>query len=95
MTKLRAIKLLMENGIIEDCKEGIVIVKQADGMVLETVNILPVEQIAFTAIALNELLNEYFSDEEDETFNMMQTMLRALISSLLNTNNPTKGEVVQ
>lgn len=95
MAKLHAIKLVMDNGIIDDFKQGIVIVKEKDSMSLETCNVLPVEQIALTAIALNELLNEYFSDEEYEAFNMMQTMLRALISSLLNTNNPTKGEVVQ
>lgn len=95
MAKLHAIKLVMDNGIIEDFKQGIVIVKEKDSMSLETCNVLPVEQIALTAIALNELMSEYLSDEDsDEPMDLFKSMLKVLIANLLNTN-PTKGEVVQ
>jgi hypothetical protein len=94
--KLRSIKAVYENGVIEDITQGIIIVKDSDGLRYDAVNILPVEQLALSAIVVSELIGEYFLTEEpDPTMEMFLTMLRALISSLLNTKQQTKGEVIQ
>lgn len=95
-TRLHSIKAVYENGVIEDVKEGLIIVKEKDSLRFDAVNLLPVDQILLNAIVLNELVSEYFLDEDpDQTFEMFTSMLKALISSLLNTNNQTKGEVIQ
>ena len=96
MSKLHAVKLVMDNGMIEDCKEAIVIIKDGESMSLEAINLLPLDQMILVSIAFYEMFNEYFSEEEQpKEFQLFEQMLRYLISSLLNTNNQTKGDVLQ
>jgi hypothetical protein len=82
---------MYDNGIIENVKEGIVLVKQEDGMEFEAVNMLPNDQLLLVAIALHQLYLESFGKSvEDDPLDMI---LSSFIYELLQTDN--KGDVLQ
>lgn len=93
---LHAVKLVMSNGVIEDCKEAVVILKQGDGMSLEAINLLPNDQFVLVSIAFHQYFNEYFLEdgEDNEMLQVFEHMLRTIISSLLNNKPTTEGKLL-
>jgi hypothetical protein len=94
-----------ENGIIQDIKEGIVIVKTNEAMAFEAVNVLPLDQLLLSAIAFHSLFNEYVSegtggddgspmDIDDGLDGLLYEFIKVLLAMKDKTTN-NKGDVLQ
>lgn len=90
---LHAIKLVYSNGIIQDMKSGVVILKDQDGMQYEAMNVLPQDQLLITAITLHQLYSEHLKSEDGE--DGFENILVDFIKALLSTEKQTKGDVLQ
>lgn len=99
--RVHAIKLIYDDGLIEDVKEGIVIIKEEDNMSFTAVNIEPLDQMILSAITFHNLFTEYLRDgeEEVEKANAIDSVLVDFIKVLLQVKykgeNKTKGDVLQ
>lgn len=100
-TQLRSIKLVYDNGIIQDVSAGIVILKNVTNMEYEAVNVLPHEQLLITAITLHQLYSEFTKDilsyeDDHEEEDYFEKTLVDFIKQLLEANKKVdKGEVLQ
>ena len=95
--RIHAIKLVYDNGIIEDVKEGLIITRNGDAMSFDAVNLMPPDQLLLTAITLHQLHREYLSDESgmtDESVNLLDILI-PFIKALLKFEKENKGDVLQ
>lgn len=92
-SRVHAIKLVHDNGVIEDIKSGVVITKDGDSMSFNCVNLLPREQMLITAIALHQLLQEYLPNDDEEE-SIVIGVLVGFIKALFHTEE-IKGDVLQ
>lgn len=99
--RVRAIKLIYDNGVIEDVKEGIVITKEVDNMSFTAVNIEPLDQMILTAITFHSLFAEYLRSEEEEVASadvidsVLVDFIKVLLQLKYKNENKTKGDVLQ
>lgn len=99
--RVHAIKLIFDNGVIEDVKEGIVITKDADNMSFTAVNVEPLDQMILTAITFHNLFTEYLFGEGEqpasaETVNsVLVDLIKVLLKVKYKNENKTKGDVLQ
>lgn len=97
--RLHAIKLVYDNGIIEDVAEGIVIIKNNESLEFEAVNVLPIDQLLLSAITLHSLFEEYISEggTELKIEGGLEDLLVEFIRVLLDLQHKTndKGDVLQ
>lgn len=99
--RVHAIKLIFDNGVIEDVKEGIVITKEADNMSFTAVNVEPLDQMILTAITFHSLFSEYLQSEEEEFTSaeaidsVLVDFIKVLLQLKYKNENKTKGDVLQ
>lgn len=94
-TRLHAIKLLHDNGIIESVDSGIVIIKKGESLEFEAVNVLPFDQLLLTGVVFHSLFHEYIvaNTQEGDMERTLGAMLSEFIKILLDTDK-TKGDVL-
>lgn len=97
--RVRSIKLIYEDGLIEDIKEGIVVIKEDDNMSFTAVNIDPMEQMLLSAITFHSLFTEYLREDGENvaSADVIDNVLVDFIKVLLQVKykNETKGDVLQ
>lgn len=98
MEEIVAIKMVISNGLIEDCKQGIIITKQDDNMSFDALNLLPHDQLTLTAITLHQLIQEHLGEDSlDEEIDLLMVSLVHFIKALLDPTykRENKGDVLQ
>lgn len=86
----------MEDQTLNDVDTYVVLAVKEDGIQIETKNIDPMNQIAYTAMFLDSLLHEYAQDSlqsDPQGLGHLSTLLQALSTYLIKNQN--KGSVLR
>lgn len=101
MRQATALKIIYDNGIIEDIRQAIVIAEETDGMFYEAMNILPDKQMLVVAMAFHGMLRELREADTEGHLEVLEHELLEFIRSLMNPSyirkqqQQTKGDVLQ
>lgn len=96
MRDIRAVKIIYDDGLIEDVPNCIILIEDGGGFLLEGRNIDPMKQVAYLAMALDELISELFNVDNGSSAHELSNTLRALASYMYKeSKQQTKGEVIQ
>lgn len=92
MRQAHAVKIVYNDGIIEDVRSAVIIAETQEGMTYEAMNILPDKQLLVIAMAFHSMLVEM--DIDDEEFILPNEVLK-FIKALMNPIdvNQTKTKV--
>jgi len=93
--ELVSIKLMYADGVMEDVRSGMVMVKHDETMSYAAKNMLPHHQMLLCAITLHQLYLEYlqgFNEDADKEF---ASVLMSFIKGLLDVRKLDKGDVLQ
>lgn len=88
--RLHAIKLVYDNGLIEDVKSGIIVTKDGDSLSFDILNLLPLDQLLVAAITFHQLHMEHLKDIESG----MDELLSEFINALMQFQKQNKGDVL-
>ena len=96
MSEIRSVKLIYDDGLIEDVPNCIILIEDGDGFLIEGRNISPMRQVAYMAMALDEMIGGLFSTDDGSSAQELSKTLRALASYMYReSKQQTKGEVIQ
>lgn len=94
MRQAHAVKIIYNDGLIEDVKSAVIIAETTEGMTYEAMNILPDKQLLVIAMAFHSMLNELGIDEEEFTLpSEVLNFIKMLMNPIEENQTKTKVEL--